>query len=113
MFHLFKTGKGHVLKKINTEMGGGFSVKYTVKSSQAATMVLKPGETTGGPDNKHKKNDQWLYVVSGNGEAVVNNENVSLKKGDLILIEAGDTHEIKNSGKQNLETLNFYSPPVY
>ncbi len=80
-----------LLKKVNSEMGSGFSVKQTIKSSQAATMVLSPGEKTGGPDNKHTNSDQWLYVVSGNGEAIINGKNLALGKGDLILIEAGDT----------------------
>ncbi len=88
-------------------------MKETSKSSQAATMVLAPGEKTGGPDNKHPKSDQWLYVVSGNGKATVNGEELELSKGDLILIEAGDTHEIKAGSDQSLETLNFYSPPAY
>ncbi len=101
------------MKKINTAMGKGFSVKHSVKSSQVATMVLSDGESTGGPDNKHKNSDQWLYVVSGKGEAIINGENVNINKGDLILIEAGDTHEIKAGSGQELETLNFYSPPAY
>ncbi len=101
------------MKKINTAMENGFSVKHTVKSSQAATMVLSTGEKTGGPDNKHSGSDQWLYVVSGKGEATINGENLVLNQGDLILIEAGDTHEIKAGSDQKLETLNFYSPPAY
>ncbi len=76
-------------------------------------MVLDPGKSTGGPDNKHKNSDQWLYVVSGRGEAIINGENINLDEGDVILIEAGDTHEIKAGSDQKLETLNFYSPPAY
>jgi oxalate decarboxylase/phosphoglucose isomerase-like protein (cupin superfamily) len=29
------------------------------------------------------------------------------------LIERGDTHEIKNTGREKLVTLNFYVPPAY
>ncbi len=100
------------MKKVNLEMGSGFNVKQTIKSSQTATMVLSPGEKTGGPDNKHTNSDQWLYVVSGKGDVTINGENLTLRKDDLILIEAGDTHEIK-AGSDKLETLNFYSLPAY
>jgi mannose-6-phosphate isomerase-like protein (cupin superfamily) len=29
------------------------------------------------------------------------------------LIERGDRHEIRNTGRQPLKTLNFYVPPAY
>lgn len=76
-------------------------------------MVLEPNESTGGPDNQHAMSDQWLYVVSGSGRAVVGNETVALEPGVLLLIEAGDTHEINNPGVRPLETLNIYAPPQY
>jgi mannose-6-phosphate isomerase-like protein (cupin superfamily) len=31
----------------------------------------------------------------------------------LLLIEHGDQHEIRNTGRGLLKTLNFYSPPAY
>jgi oxalate decarboxylase/phosphoglucose isomerase-like protein (cupin superfamily) len=30
-----------------------------------------------------------------------------------VLIERGDTHEIRNTGRTPLRTLNFYVPPAY
>ena len=101
------------MKKVNVKMNSGFNVKETEKNSQVATMVLKPGETTGGPNNKHNGSDQWLYVVAGKGEALINGEKVTFDEGDLLLIESGDTHEIKNNSSSDLKTLNFYSPPAY
>jgi hypothetical protein len=34
-------------------------------------------------------------------------------KATLLLIERGDTHEIRNTGTTPLKTLNFYVPPAY
>jgi mannose-6-phosphate isomerase-like protein (cupin superfamily) len=31
----------------------------------------------------------------------------------VLLIERGDTHEIRNTGRQPLRTLNVYVPPAY
>lgn len=76
-------------------------------------MSLGPGEAEGGPDNRHKGADQWLYVVSGAGEANVNGERVELREGTLVLIDRGDEHEIKNTGEAPLKTLNVYVPPAY
>jgi mannose-6-phosphate isomerase-like protein (cupin superfamily) len=76
-------------------------------------MTFAPGETEGGPDNRHKGVDQWLYVVSGTGAAIVEGERVELRGGTLVLIARGETHEIRNTGDTPLRTLNVYVPPAY
>jgi mannose-6-phosphate isomerase-like protein (cupin superfamily) len=76
-------------------------------------MVLKPGEVTGGEDNVHAASDQWLYVIAGQGEATINGRAVALKSGHLLLIEAGERHEIRNTGEEPLVTVNVYAPPEY
>jgi mannose-6-phosphate isomerase-like protein (cupin superfamily) len=93
--------------------GRGFSVALTNRRAQAATMVLASGDSEGGPDNRHRGSDQWLYVLSGNGSAVVGRRRRSLRAGTLLLIERGMTHEIKNTGRTPLKTLNLSVPPAY
>ena len=91
----------------------GFHLVAGNARSQAAAMTLAPGDSTGGPDNRHEQSDQWLYVLGGEGEAVIQDGRYALKPGVLILIERGETHEIRNTGTQPLQTLNFYVPPAY
>ena len=93
--------------------GHGFRVVLGDQHSQAAQMTLDPGVAEDGPDNRHKGADQWLYVVSGNGLAVVNGRRVRLRKGMLLLIPRGTTHEIRNTGRRQLKTVNVYVPPAY
>ncbi len=95
------------------QFGHGFRGVLGDKHSQAAQMTLGPGETEGGPDNSHRGADQWLYVVSGAGMAIVNDERVELREGTLVLIQRGDRHEIRNTGDGPLKTLNVYVPPAY
>ena len=95
------------------QFGQGFRVVLGDERSQAAQMTLAPGETEGGPDNRHRGADQWLYVVSGSGRAVVNGETVELRAGTLVLVQRGDVHEIHNTGRSPLKTLNVYVPPAY
>ena len=76
-------------------------------------MVIEPGDSEGGPDNRHRGADQWLFVVSGRGAATINGRRVALREGSLVLIEKGDTHEIRNTGRALLRTLNLYVPPAY
>ena len=95
------------------QFGQGFRVVLGDRHSQAAQMTLAPGDTEGGTDNRHRGADQWLYVVSGSGVAVVEGERVELRAGTLVLIGRGEAHEIRNTGDEPLRTLNVYVPPAY
>lgn len=95
------------------KFGRGFRVALGNRRSQAAEMVIAPGASEGGPHNRHRGADQWLYVVSGSGRAHVNGRSVALRAGTLLLIEHGDEHQIDNTGGEKLVTLNVYVPPAY
>ncbi len=76
-------------------------------------MVLAPGDSEGDSANRHKRADQWLYVVSGSGIAIVNRRRIGLRTGVMVLIAHNDRHEIRNTGRRLLRTLNYYCPPGY
>ncbi|QPV61754.1 cupin domain-containing protein [Halosimplex litoreum] len=101
------------MRRAELDFEGFFDVRQTTDDAQAAQMTLSPGQSTGGPDNLHADSDQWCYVVSGSGRATVDGEDVRFEAGDLLVIEAGETHEIENDGDERLETLNLYVPPIY
>jgi mannose-6-phosphate isomerase-like protein (cupin superfamily) len=101
------------MKHKHLHFGQGFRVAIGNRRSQAAEMTLAPGDSEGGPDNRHRGSDQWLYIVSGTGQATVNAKRYRLRAGTLVLIERGDTHEIRNTGRGPLRTLNVYVPPAY
>jgi len=93
--------------------GRGFRVALGNDRSQAAEMVIAPGDAEGGPGNRHRGADQWLFVIGGRGVARVGRRRLALKPGKLLLIEHGEQHEIRNTGRGVLKTLNFYNPPAY
>ncbi|HEX3894601.1 MAG TPA: cupin domain-containing protein [Rudaea sp.] len=95
------------------KFGKGFRIALKNARGEAAEMVIPPDDAEGNPHNRHAGADQWLFVVSGSGRALVNGRGRALKKGDLLLIEKNDRHEIKNTGRSLLRTLNFYTPPAY
>lgn len=101
------------MKRPSVTYPSGFHVLAGDERSQAASMVIKPGGSEGGPDNSHQGADQWLYVESGRGWAIVNGHGYPLEPGALMSIQRGDKHEIRNAGSQPLKTLNFYVPPAY
>lgn len=101
------------MKSKHLRFGRGFRVAVDNRRSQAAEMVLPPGAVEGDSENRHRGSDQWLYVLSGTGTAIVNGKRHTLRRGSLLLIERGETHEIRNTGRQPMRTLNVYVPPAY
>ena len=101
------------MKRKVLRFGKGFRVALGNRRCQAAEMVIEPGKAEGGPHNRHRGADQWLFVVSGTGVAKIKGQRYPLKYGTLLLIEHGDEHEIRNTGRSLLKTLNFYNPPAY
>jgi mannose-6-phosphate isomerase-like protein (cupin superfamily) len=104
------------MKRKQLQFGKGFRVIFGNSRSQAAQMVIASGDAEGGPGNRHKGSDQWLYVVSGRGIAKMGKKRLPLRAGTLgtlLFIEHGHQHEIRNNGDAPLKTLNFYVPPGY
>src|SRR5688500_6096024 len=101
------------MKRKQLRFGKGFRVAFGNRASQAAEMVLAPGGREGGADNRHRGADQWLFVVSGNGSARVNGKRYALAAGTLLLIGRRARHEVQNTGRTLLRTLNIYVPPAY
>ena len=101
------------MKRHQLDPRNGFRVLFGNRRAQAAEMVIPPGDAEGDPTNRHRGADQWLYVISGTGRALVNGRKHPLRAGTLMLIEKGDRHEVRNTGRKPLRTLNLYAPPAY
>lgn len=51
-----------------------------------------------------------LLIAQGSLNFIINNDNLILKKGDLILIKPGDTHSKKYHDNEPLKTINLAFP---
>lgn len=98
---------------------GKFDLLAATRDVQAAMMTLKPGGASDHePSNEHRRSEQWLFVLSGSGEARIGKRRdqlrrVKLQENSLLIIEKGELHQIRNTGKRSLRTINFYAPPAY
>jgi mannose-6-phosphate isomerase-like protein (cupin superfamily) len=91
-----------------------FKVLTSSRSAQVAMMTLRPGQSSSERvENEHPKAEQWLFVVRGSGRAIVGKNRVMLKANSLLLIEKGEPHQVTNTGRSAMVTLNFYCPPAY
>jgi mannose-6-phosphate isomerase-like protein (cupin superfamily) len=82
-------------------------------------MTLAPGEASEDePANEHPLCEQWMFVVSGRGQAIVRRkggrlQTVCLSPGSLLVVLKREPHQIKNTGAEPLRTINLYVPPAY
>jgi len=90
-----------------------FQVLQTTERSQTAMMTLEPGAATGEKAEAHAKSDQVLLVLEGELIGEVGDERPRVKKGDVIIIEAGTKHRFANASAKPAVTFNVYSPPAY
>jgi mannose-6-phosphate isomerase-like protein (cupin superfamily) len=111
---------GELMKHIKTgTKRGEFDLVARTRELQGAMMTLRPGGTSDDePSNEHPHSEQWLFVISGTGEASIGKRRGQLRKvklgpNSLLVIEKGELHQIKNTGRQALRTINFYAPPAY
>ena len=95
-----------------------FEVLHSTHNAQVAISTLRRGQSTSDePSDEHPASEQWVYVISGRGEVVVEQRGrkrkVRITPGAMVLIQKGESHQIRQAGTESLVTLNFYAPPAY
>jgi len=83
-------------------------VLYTAKHCQLVVMALKPSEEIG--EEVHTL-DQFFRVEEGTGEAVLDGVRITIQAGFAIVVPAGTTHNIINTGTISLRLYTLYAPP--
>lgn len=68
--------------------------------------------TVGGatPPNEHANAHEFFYVLEGEGIASCNGDEVTIRKGDALLLHPGNEHLIRNTGSSKLYTLTVMTP---
>ncbi len=83
-------------------------VLYTAKHSQLVLMSLEVGEDIG--EEIHTL-DQFFRVEQGTGEVLLDGHRTSITAGFALVVPAGATHNIINTGREPLKLYTVYSPP--
>ena len=71
-----------------------------------------PAHSTVRPLHGHKDTEEVLLILGGQGEAWVDGEVASFKKGDAVLLPANSRHMVRNTGDEPLITASIFSPPT-
>ena len=83
-------------------------VLYTAKHCQLVLMSLKPKEEIG---SEVHTLDQFFRVEEGTGEAIMDGVRTPIRAGFAVVVPAGATHNIINTGSAELKLYTLYSPP--
>lgn len=66
-------------------------------------VVVPPGSTIG--FHKHGENEEMYIVLEGSGTMKIENDEVNVGKGDMILNPSGGRHGLTNNSHENIDIL--------
>ena len=98
------------LKEIAKENELFRKVLFTSARGQLVVMNLQPGEEIG--EEVHDA-DQFIYVVKGEAEVVLNGDSIGFEKGAAAYIPEGTRHNVINRGDEPVKLFTIYSPPQH
>ena len=86
-------------------------VLYTSAQMQLVLMALQPGEEIG--EETHEDGSQFIRVEKGNGEVWIDGNRTRIGSDMAIVVPAGASHNIKNTGKEPMKLYTLYAPPEH
>lgn len=84
------------------------TVLYTGQYLQLVVMSIETGSEIG--EEVHGQ-DQFLRIEAGEGRAVIGGEEHELRDGIAVIVPAGTTHNILNTGSEPLKLYSIYAAP--
>jgi mannose-6-phosphate isomerase-like protein (cupin superfamily) len=86
-------------------------VLFTGEFGQLVLMRIAPGEEMG--ETEYHDGDCFVFVLEGEGEAVLKSKSRVAKRGDVMIVPAGSRHNLKNSGQDVLKLVSIYTSPEF
>jgi mannose-6-phosphate isomerase-like protein (cupin superfamily) len=77
--------------------------------SELAVMSVPPGNSIG--REVHDEADEVLLIIRGKANLSIGDRTKRVKRHDLIFIQSGERHDLRNIGRYDLKLLCFCSPP--
>jgi quercetin dioxygenase-like cupin family protein len=87
---------------------GGFFAYGGKGAEQSATIyfAVPPGDRLG----KHVDTaEETQYILSGSGDLLTDDGAAPIKSGDVFVLTEGASHDLHNTGSEDLRVLAFFS----
>jgi mannose-6-phosphate isomerase-like protein (cupin superfamily) len=108
--------RGGVLKPGEGERLPGERQTLVKASSRTGTQsvemfrdTMRPGTSTG--VHVHRQADEFFYVISGKGLALVDGSELPVEADDIVFVPRGHDHRLKSSGPMPLELVFLVDRP--
>jgi mannose-6-phosphate isomerase-like protein (cupin superfamily) len=85
------------------------------QNSQAKQMTFGVAEFPGGTAaafHVHANEEEIVYIISGKGAVVTEDQVVETRPGVAVFIPPGVSHQIRADGPEPLWLVSVFSPPV-
>jgi mannose-6-phosphate isomerase-like protein (cupin superfamily) len=79
------------------------------KNLSVCVIRVLPGETVR-PAHSHPNSEELIYIISGSGKVMIENEVGEVRAGSAILFEQGKIHMLKNTGSIEMKVICFFAP---
>jgi quercetin dioxygenase-like cupin family protein len=90
---------------------GGFFAYGGSKAEESCTIyfAIPPGDRLG----KHVDTaEETQYILSGSGDLLTDDGAQPIKPGDVFVLTEGTSHDLHNTGSEDLRVLAFFSKPT-
>lgn len=90
-------------------VGGYFA--YGGSGSEQSTAIyfaIPPGKRLG---RHYDTAEETQFFIGGSGELLLDGGAKPVRKGDLIVLTEGTTHDLHNTGTEDLRVIGFFSKP--
>ncbi len=81
----------------------------TAKQLSSCIIRILPGEAVR-PAHSHPLSEELIYIITGNGKVMIENEVGDVRAGSAILFEQGKIHMLKNTGNVEMKVICFFAP---
>ncbi len=89
---------------------GGYFSSGGSEADQSCTIyfAIPPGDRLG---KHHDTAEETQYILSGSGDLLTDEGAEAIKPGDVFILKEGVSHDLHNTGEEDLRVLAFFSKP--
>lgn len=84
-----------------------YSTKISSDSLSSGFVIFIKKEVK---KHKHIEHTEHVYVLEGEGEMILGDKTIQVKKGDIIFIPKNTVHSLKVNSKSPMKVLSIQSP---
>jgi uncharacterized cupin superfamily protein len=83
----------------------------SLKAQNLSVCVIRvmPGEAVR-PAHSHPNSEELIYIITGSGKVMIENEVGPVRAGSAVLFEQGKVHILKNTGDVEMKVVCFFAP---